>query len=81
LVQKRNTTTDAIIVLGMHRSGTSAVAGTLTKLGGRSPKNLMPATKGNARGYFESVPLMQFHEQLLQSAGSAWNDWRAFNPG
>jgi hypothetical protein len=40
----------------------------------------MPATKGNARGYFESVPFMQFHEQLLQSAGSAWNDWRAFNP-
>jgi hypothetical protein len=26
--------TDVVVVLGMHRSGTSAVAGTLTKLGG-----------------------------------------------
>ena len=44
---------DVFMVLGMHRSGTSAVAGVLTKLGGGLPKHLMAANWGNERGYFE----------------------------
>src|SRR5271156_3230423 len=72
---------DVVIVLGMHRSGTSAVAGTLVKLGGGSPKHLMVANPGNARGFFESVAFMHFHDELLASAGSRWHDWRLFNPG
>ena len=72
---------DVVIVLGMHRSGTSAVAGTLVKLGGGPPKHLMVANPGNARGYFESVAFMHFHDELLASAGSRWHDWRLFNPG
>ena len=72
---------DVVIVLGMHRSGTSAVAGTLVKLGGGPPKHLMVANPGNARGYFESVAFMHFHDELLASAGSRWHDWRLFSPG
>ena len=72
---------DVVIVLGMHRSGTSAVAGTLMKLGGGPPKHLMAANPGNARGFFESVAFMHFHDELLASAGSRWHDWRLFNPG
>src|SRR5262245_41553393 len=63
----------------MHRSGTSAVSGTLTKLGCSSPKHLMPANINNPRGYFESVAFMQLHDELLESAGSNWQDWRSFN--
>ena len=72
--------TDVVVVLGMHRSGTSTVAGTLTKLGGAAPNHLMAADSVNARGYFESVPFMNFHDELLASAGSYWHDWRKFNP-
>src|SRR5271168_2327517 len=72
---------DVVIVLGMHRSGTSAVAGTLMKLGGGSPKNLMVADAGNAHGYFESIAFMHLHDELLASAGTHWHDWRLFNPG
>ncbi|MGD0639111.1 MAG: hypothetical protein ABSC22_00060 [Roseiarcus sp.] len=72
--------TDVVLVLGMHRSGTSSVAGALTKLGGGMPKHLMAADQGNARGYFESVAFMRFHDELLESAGSNWRDWRLFNP-
>lgn len=72
--------TDVVAVLGMHRSGTSAVSGVLTKLGGEAPKSLLPANSGNRRGYFESVPLMYFHDELLASAGCHWHDWRKFNP-
>ncbi|MGB6174940.1 MAG: hypothetical protein WBF43_01055 [Methylocella sp.] len=71
---------NVILVLGMHRSGTSAAAGSLVKLGGAQPKTLMPAEGGNERGYFESQALMIFHEELLASAGSSWTDWRQFNP-
>ena len=69
-----------ILVLGMHRSGTSAAAGLLVKLGGAQPKTLMPAEHGNERGYFESQALMTFHDELLASAGSSWTDWRQFDP-
>jgi hypothetical protein len=71
---------EVIIVLGMHRSGTSAVAGVLTKLGGAAPGTLFPPDSGNARGYFESIHFMHLHDELLASAGSCWHDWRKFNP-
>jgi len=69
---------EPILVLGMHRSGTSAVAGVLSKLGGRAPKNLMPAAPWNERGFFESTPMMALNDELLASAGSSWDDWRRF---
>jgi hypothetical protein len=71
---------EVIIVLGMHRSGTSSVAGVLTKLGGVAPGTLFPPDSGNARGYFESAHFMHLHDELLASAGSCWDDWRKFNP-
>ena len=71
---------DVVLVLGMHRSGTSAVSGALTKLGCGSPKTLMAAGGDNPRGYFESAAMARFHDELLQSAGSHWSDWRPFNP-
>jgi hypothetical protein len=64
----------------MHRSGTSAVSGTLAKLGAAAPKTLLPFGLDNPRGHFESLPLMTFHDQLLASAGTDWRDWRSFDP-
>jgi len=71
---------DVVMVLGMHRSGTSALAGTLARLGCATPATLMPANAGNLRGYFESKALMDLHEDILASAGSSWQDWRPFDP-
>lgn len=70
---------NAIIVLGMHRSGTSSLAGTLTKLGVAGPKSLLPATDFNEQGHFESIPIMHLNDAILASAGTDWHDWRAFN--
>lgn len=66
----------AILVLGMHRSGTSALSGALVHLGVAPPRSLMPATGENERGYFESTAFMAFHDTILAAAGSCWNDWR-----
>ena len=70
----------AILIAGMHRSGTSAVARTLSLLGCDLPKTLMPAGRGNEAGHWESQAIMKLNDELLESAGSAWHDWGAFNP-
>ena len=43
----------ALVVLGMHRSGTSALAGMLHHLGVALGDRLMKATLDNPRGYWE----------------------------
>lgn len=70
----------AILVLGMHRSGTSALTGSLFRLGVAMPVSLIPPGANNARGYWESSRLRDFHDRVLASAGSSWADWTQFNP-
>ena len=70
----------ALVVLGMHRSGTSALAGSLAKAGCALPATLMEAQAENPRGYFESVALCRLNDDLLAAAGSSWSDWRALDP-
>lgn len=69
----------ALIVLGMHRSGTSAIAGVLAQMGSDLPKELMPPTDANPKGYFESIKAYRLNDDLLMSAGSSWDDSAAFN--
>jgi hypothetical protein len=66
----------AILVLGMHRSGTSALGGALNALGVTAPKTLLAPRPDNPRGFFEAAALAQAHDALLESAGSCWDDWR-----
>jgi len=66
----------AILILGMHRSGTSAVAGVANALGAAGPRTLMAPDEFNPRGYFESGPLSVALEEMLASVGSYWHDWR-----
>ncbi|HEX5210184.1 MAG TPA: sulfotransferase [Pseudolabrys sp.] len=63
----------AIIVLGMHRSGTSALAGTLAKLGVRLPARLLPENEYNPKGYFEPGQIVAIHDRLLAAAGLSWS--------
>ncbi len=63
----------SVVVLGMHRSGTSAVAGCLAQLGlhpgyGR----LLPAHESNPKGFWEQEALMRFNEDLLRALGGRW---------
>ncbi len=63
-----------ILVLGMHRSGTSALASALGCLGAGLPRDPMPASADNPSGYQESRAIARFHNRLLESAGTRWND-------
>jgi 2-polyprenyl-3-methyl-5-hydroxy-6-metoxy-1,4-benzoquinol methylase len=65
----------AIMVLGMHRSGTSALAGMLHHLGIDFGRNLVAASPGvNARGFWEHPGIMAVHDRVLESLGSHWHD-------
>lgn len=63
-------------VLGMHRSGTSALSGLLAGVGPNAPKTLMQATDHNPKGYFESQPIFRLNDKVLKTFGSSWRDWR-----
>jgi len=71
---------EGYIVLGMHRSGTSAVAGMIAKLGITPPATLLPPAGDNVKGFWESAKVVALNDEILASAGSHWNDWREFNP-
>jgi glycosyltransferase involved in cell wall biosynthesis len=62
----------AIVVLGMHRSGTSALAGMLGKLGAQLPLQLLPAREDNPKGFFESSEILRIHDRLLLASGTNW---------
>ena len=63
-----------LLVLGMHRSGTSALAGLLCQLGFQPPQNLDPGDANNPTGYWEPQKIRAFHNRLLEGAQSSWED-------
>ena len=71
--------TTVVVVLGMHRSGTSSAAGTLVRLGGAAPKHLIAPNVYNERGYWESRVIMDLNGAILAAGGSDWKDWRKFD--
>ena len=63
-----------VIVLGMHRSGTSAVTGVIDSLGVHACRgeDRFPTFRANPRGNFESRSLSFFDELLLRELGGRW---------
>lgn len=62
------------LVLGMHRSGTSAATQLLALAGCGLPENLVTADEHNARGYFEPWRVAVLNDERLRAAGGAWDD-------
>lgn len=62
------------LVLGMHRSGTSALTRALAAFGPDLPAHTMPGDEHNEAGYFESWPIAVLNDQWLRAAHSAWDD-------
>ncbi|SEQ02962.1 hypothetical protein SAMN05216548_102210 [Faunimonas pinastri] len=70
----------ALLVAGVHRSGTSAITGVSELLGATIPNDLMMGTEHNEKGYFESWSVVAFHDALLWAQGSAWEDLAPLRP-
>lgn len=61
-----------VFVLGMHRSGTSAVTRLINLMGLAAPRaeDLVPASAKNPTGYWESMSLVAFTTRVLAAVGS-----------
>ena len=66
----------AILILGMHRSGTSATAGVLGLLGVQLGSRLMEAAPDNPRGFWENLDAVAINERLLMDLDRRWDDIR-----
>lgn len=63
----------AILILGMHRSGTSAMARVCQLLGVYLGDDLAPAEDDNPKGFFEDTRISQAHESFLYELGVSWD--------
>jgi hypothetical protein len=66
-------TDKTVVVLGMHRSGTSLTSGILQILG-VSMGNVSKTTDGfNKKGHFESTKIRVLNERILNDIGCSWH--------
>ena len=63
-----------IVILGMHKSGTSMVAGVLEKLGVNMGKELLGPHWSNPLGHFENVKFVNLNERILKEAKGSWDN-------
>jgi len=71
-----------IIVLGMHRSGTSIVARLLNMMGAHfaMENTAMPPTLANPKGYWEREDIRGLHDRVMASLGMSWDNISDFDP-
>ncbi|MGX5386316.1 sulfotransferase family protein [Bacillus thuringiensis] len=60
------------LILALHRSGSSAVAGVLDLLGVDMGDNLLPATPANPKGFFENIDVVLLNDKILERLSMTW---------
>lgn len=64
----------AVVAIGMHRSGTSAVARGLAALGVYLGDDFLDAQPENPTGYWEDRGIVELNERILERLGLRWDD-------
>ena len=74
---------NAFIVLGMHRSGTSLLARCLGLLGVElgPDDRLLPATEFNPTGFWENESVVRLNDDVLAAFGGTWREPPSLPPG
>jgi len=64
----------ALVVLGVYRSGTSALARVLNLCGAALPKHVIAARLDiNRKGFWETEAVVDLNARMLQRVGARWN--------
>jgi hypothetical protein len=71
----------ALLILGMHRSGTSAVTRVVNLLGAEIGDRLIPSGHDNPSGFWENATAVEINEQLLRDLDRTWYDMREMPDG
>lgn len=69
-----------ILILGMHRSGTSLLGSILQSVGVEIPGDLIEADESNPNGYFEWRQIVDLQERLLVDFDRWWPSERGYLP-
>ena len=71
-----------LLVLGMHRSGTSTAARILNLLGCHfAPESLaVGANDENPKGFWERLDVVELNDSMLRAAGTVWHSPLCFDP-
>lgn len=64
---------NCVIVLGMHRSGTSALARVINLLGADLGSDFLEPAADNPAGYWEHRAIYHIHERMLNALGRTWH--------
>lgn len=62
-----------VFIMGMHRSGTSLLAGILMRCGLHVGTNLLMHAKDNPKGHYEEKRFLNLNNQLLIRNGGFWH--------
>lgn len=62
-----------VVVLGMHRSGTSMIAGALNSLGVFMGSKMLGKSRANPLGHFEDLEFLYLNEAILKSISCSWD--------
>jgi hypothetical protein len=64
----------ALVVAGMHRSGTSAMARLLSLSGATLPERVMDPGPDNPMGYWEPWEMVALDDEILETIDSRWDN-------
>lgn len=62
-----------VVILGMHRSGTSVIAQITQSLGYNLGNRLLEPNDENPKGFFENQEIVSFNDRLLRQIGLSWD--------
>lgn len=71
----------AIIVSGMHRSGTSAITRVVSLLGPALPSKLLEGDENNERGFWEGRAIVSLNRGIVSRFGSWGVGWESIDSG
>lgn len=67
-------TRTVLLIIGMHRAGTSALARVCSLRGAALPRDVLPANAGNTSGYWEPKGVTELNERILDYFDLAWDN-------
>ena len=75
----KNDSASALIIVGMHRSGTSLTASLLQDAGVHIGERLLGPHESNIKGHFENLDFLEFHRSVLMSQAIHPDGWTLQN--